>query len=92
MSGNKWRSVCQSVARFANFLGENDLIAAMVFNHEAKLLASMSPNDPLFKKQEVYRPPPPPPPQVNYQVVRAQSNSIERPIGRQNKDCYCEIM
>ena len=51
MSGNKWRSVCHSVSRFANFLGGNDLIAAMVFNHESKLLVSMSPNDPLFKKQ-----------------------------------------
>lgn len=55
MSGNKWYSVCQAVARFTDFLGANDLISAMVFNHEAKLLASMSANDPLFKK-EAFRP------------------------------------
>jgi hypothetical protein len=33
MSGQKWNSVCQSVARFTNFLSEGDIIAAMVFNH-----------------------------------------------------------
>lgn len=70
MAGNKWRNVCQAVQRFTNFLGENDLIAAMVFNHEAKLLSTMNANDPLFKRQQVYRPPSP---QVNYQVVRVQN-------------------
>ncbi len=51
MSGIKWNSVCQSVARFTNFLGEGDIIAAMVFNHEAKLLVKMSANDELFGRR-----------------------------------------
>lgn len=70
MSGSKWNSVCQSVSRFTNFLGETDLIAAMVFNSEVKLLATMSVNDPLFKKPQVqqYRAPSPQyrPPATNY--------------------------
>lgn len=45
MAGQKWGSVCQSVSRFAGFLGENDLISAMVFNHEAKLLSTMNASD-----------------------------------------------
>jgi hypothetical protein len=71
MSGSKWSSVCQSVARFNNFLGENDIIAAMVFNHEAKLLSTMSQNDELFKRQPVYRPPSP----VNHYPVRTYTNN-----------------
>lgn len=39
MIGNKWYSVCQAVARFTNFLGQNDLISAMVFNDQPILLA-----------------------------------------------------
>jgi hypothetical protein len=94
MSGQKWAGVCQSVARFTNFLGENDIIAAMVFNHEAKLLANMSTNDELFKKA---RQPPPqqrvyspqqyyPPPQQYYPPPRQ-----ERPVGRQEKSC-CQLI
>lgn len=53
MAGTKWNNVCDSVDRFVSYLGENDLVAAMVFNHEVKLLAKMSPNDSLFKKRVV---------------------------------------
>jgi hypothetical protein len=76
MSGQKWRSVCQSVQRFANFLGENDLISAMVFNGEAKLLASLSAKDPLFRKKPIQLPPivqvttPPSNPQPQKRVVQ----------------------
>ena len=41
MQGQKWRSVCQSVDKFADFLGEGDLMAAMVFNHESKMLSKL---------------------------------------------------
>lgn len=50
MAGQKWRSVCQSVDKFTDFLGERDLIAAMVFNHEAKLLSKLESDDDLFKQ------------------------------------------
>jgi hypothetical protein len=48
------------VDRFVGFLGENDLIAAMVFNQEVKLLAKMSANDPLFSgtQEKTVSPPP----------------------------------
>ena len=49
MEGQKWRSVCQSVDQFVDFLGSGDLIASMVFNHEAKLLSKMSSEDTLFE-------------------------------------------
>ena len=71
MIGNKWENVCQAVARFTSFLGQNDLIAAMVFNHEAKLLASMSANDPLFKK-EAFRP------QTTVTISYRQANEQKR--------------
>jgi len=94
MSGPKWKSVCQSVQRFTNFLGENDLISAMVFNGEAKLLSTMSANDPLFRRPALQNRPPSP--RVNnYQVVRVVNNSnarVEQPQGRVSKDCYCSII
>ena len=49
MSGAKWRRVCQSVDQFADFLGDGDLIAGMVFNHETQLLSKMDSDDKLFK-------------------------------------------
>ena len=49
MAGQKWTSVCQSVDNFSRQLSENDLIAAMLFNHEVKLLAKMDPRDELFQ-------------------------------------------
>lgn len=90
MAGNKWRSVCQAVARFTNFLGENDLIAAMVFNHEAKLLASMSANDPLFRKPQPTRPQSPY--VVIYQQPGNQKPREEKPIQKSGEACKCEIM
>lgn len=52
MSGPKWRRVCQSVDQFADFLGSGDLLAAMVFNHETKMLSKMKNNDNLFDVPE----------------------------------------
>lgn len=49
MSGQKWSSLCQAVDRFADFLGEQDLLAALVFNHQTKLLSKMDEDDDLFK-------------------------------------------
>ena len=49
MAGQKWKSVCRSVDRFADFLGEGDLLAAMLFNHQSKLLSKMESEDVLFK-------------------------------------------
>ena len=34
--------------QFADFLGSGDLLAAMVFNHETKMLSKMKNNDNLF--------------------------------------------
>lgn len=86
MSGQKWSSVCQSVSRFTNFLGDNDIIAAMVFNHEAKLLANMSPNDELFPRRL-----PQPKPAYNQQQYN-QPPRQERALGRQEKSCYCQLI
>ena len=88
MSGQKWSSVVQSVSRFTNFLGDNDIIAAMVFNHEAKLLANMSPNDELFPK----RLPPPrqysPQPQQYYPPARQE----RAPLIQKEKGCCCQLI
>lgn len=35
--------------RFSDFLGERDLLAAMVFNNQSKLLSKMEEDDDLFK-------------------------------------------
>jgi hypothetical protein len=75
MSGQKWRSVCQSVQRFAEFLGENDLISAMVFNEEAKLLSSMNPNDLLFRKKPIHLPP----------IIRYSTPPVSNPTTKNSK-------
>ena len=49
MSGSKWNSVCQSVDKFVEYLGDRDLIAAMVFNNQVKLLSSISEDDELLR-------------------------------------------
>ena len=68
MSGPKWRSVCQSVDRFVDFLGPRDLIAAMVFNHESTLLAKMTGDEALFR-------PPQPVKQQQNQAIIVQSQN-----------------
>ena len=55
MYGQKWRRVCQSVDQFADFLGSGDLLAAMVFNHETKMLSKMDSDDNLFDVPEEER-------------------------------------
>jgi hypothetical protein len=50
MAGQKWRSVCSSVDKFVDFLGENDLVSALVFNHETKMLSKMGADDKLFER------------------------------------------
>ena len=50
MFGQNWNSVCSSVNKFVAKLGDGDLISGIVFNNEAKLISSMSHNDPLFYK------------------------------------------
>lgn len=49
MRGSKWNEVCSSVEKVHGFLGNNDIIVAMVFNEQAKLLCKVEPNDPLFQ-------------------------------------------
>lgn len=52
MSGQKWKSVCESVDGFIDFLGEDDLVSALVFNDETKQLSKMSASDKLFEQQQ----------------------------------------
>ena len=52
MAGQKWKSVCQSVENFIDFLGEDDLVSALVFNDETKMLSKMTADDKLFEQQE----------------------------------------
>jgi len=52
MSGTKWGSVCTSVSNFIGKLGDGDLVSALVFNDEVKLLSNLSSNDKLFEQQK----------------------------------------
>jgi Mg-chelatase subunit ChlD len=38
MAGNKWTRVCESVEKFVSYLGNEDLVGAIVFNDTVKLL------------------------------------------------------
>ena len=78
------QAVDYRIARFTDFLGANDLISAMVFNHEAKLLASMNANDPLFKR-EAFRPQP-------TIVVNYNQGRKEQTARKEGECCKCEIM
>lgn len=51
MEGAKWNSVCSSVDSFIDYLGEDDLVSAMVFNDEVKMLSKISTQDRLVKQQ-----------------------------------------
>ncbi len=51
MEGQKWSNVCNSVDSFIEHLGEDDLISAMVFNDEVKMLGKISTQDRLVAKQ-----------------------------------------
>lgn len=72
MAGQKWRSVCSSVDKFIDYLGENDLVSALVFNDETKVLSKMNANDKLFER-----------PQSNqtqmYKTVTVQVKKTENP-------------
>jgi hypothetical protein len=42
MDGKKWTSVCSSVTNFMAKLGDSDLVSALVFNDEVKILTKVS--------------------------------------------------
>lgn len=52
MSGQKWTSVCESVDSFIDYLGEDDLVSALVFNNETKQLSKMNADDKLFEQEQ----------------------------------------
>ena len=50
MDGKKWTSVCSSVTNFMAKLGNSDLVSALVFNDEVKLLTKISEDDKVFAR------------------------------------------
>ena len=50
MDGKKWTSVCSSVTNFMAKLGNSDLVSALVFNDEVKILTKISEDDKIFAR------------------------------------------
>ena len=41
MAGSKWNDLCASVKKFTDYLGNKDLIGAIVFNSDSKMLSKL---------------------------------------------------
>jgi len=50
MKGNKWNTVCNSVASFISYLGPTDLVAGIVFNEQSLILLNKRPPVPPIPK------------------------------------------
>jgi len=50
MKGNKWNTVCNSVASFISYLGPTDLVAGIVFNEQSLILLNKRPPIPSIPK------------------------------------------
>ena len=100
MTGQFWSDVCLGVDHLFGYLGDNDLLAAMIFNDSIKMIDKMSISDNLFHLSKEDKEEESPAPFMKVYTESCRASSVNRRSGvfgeqalqSQPAKCACALM